>query len=531
MNDAKIDYLSEIGRADAMLKQGQPSQAAFILETILPYIENCKDEFKAGVYYKQGKAYAQADAPKDAITCLEKAITLDETLVEAYLHLCVCCTRAIELEKAVEYGEKGLKHDPKSTELLKAVLEVKRVLWQVEDSLELMENSPAFNRKDPFLLLNYGLLLHEAGDKNGAHDALARVLKKKPDYAKAHRLFSLVHRYEKGERYFAQLSALVNNKSLQADEAADAHFALAKAHEDLKDFEKAFEHYEQANYHLRSLYALSMSQHQNIIQQMKETFTADYIKEFRSKYPMEEGQVTPIFIVGMPRSGTSLLEQILSSHTDVYGAGELNELEVFLYKNASYNRDDFKGVWDKLAQEGFQNIASQYCDRLSRDIDGERYVTDKLPRNFVNCGVIMCLFPNAKIIHIRRNPQANCLSLFKTYFTGMASYSTDQEDLAEYYTLYEDIMKHWHSVAPTGAIYDVHYEDLVQNPEGNIKALVEHCGMEWQNACLEFHKTKRSVVAVNALQVKKPVYTDALAYWKNFEPYMAPEILNLGKKK
>ena len=512
-----------------MMGAKQPQETATILEGVLPEIDEMPPPEQADLYSKLGTAYILTGRAQEAIDCFQAAINCDETLVKAYLNLCLSYTNCNEVEKAIEWGEKGLEQAPASSGLLKAVLNAKRLAWEVDESLILMESSPAFDRNDPFLLLNYGTLLYETGKKEEAHDAFAEALEIKADYTKVHRMFSLVHKYTDGDPYLEQLHELENSGSLSAEGVGEIDFALAKAYEDLKDYETSFKYYKQGNDQKRAMEAFSYQAEEAFFNQIKEVFTTEHIETFRAKNKIPQGAVTPIFIIGMPRSGTSLTEQILSSHSDVFGAGELQDLDVLQYESASLRRDDFKNTWGNVSDGELKDIAKLYYERLARDSGGEKFVTDKMPLNFIHAGVIMCLFPQAKLIHCRRDPRATCFSNYKTYFTGTVPFSNNQQDLARYYRLYEDMIAHWNRVMP-GAIHEVQYEELVQDSEPGIRALLEYCGLEWQDACMNFHKTKRPVVTASAMQVKQPMYKGAMEYWRNFEPFMDQALINLGEE-
>lgn len=528
MSEAAKKVLGEIERADMMMRAGQPQETATILKAVLPEIKDRDPGYRADIYSKLGTAYALSKRHKKAVECFLKAIDLDETLVKAYQNLCLSYTRLDEIEKAIEYGEKGLEYGPESPELLKAVLNAKRLAWEVEEALEMIENSPAFDENDPFLLLNHGTLLYETGQKKKSHDVFEKALEIYPGYVKAHRMFSLVHKYTPDDPHIKKLHAFESSQDLSAEEVGEIDFALAKAYEDLGAYETAFKYYKQGNDQKRGMEPFSHLVEEAFFNQVKEVFTPQYVESFRQRHKIPAGPVTPVFIIGMPRSGTSLTEQILSSHTNVFGAGELTDLDRLQFEKFSLQRGDFKNTWQNIGEKELKEIVELYYQRLTRDSAGEEFITDKMPLNFIHVGVILCLFPHAKIIHCRRDPRATCFSIFKTYFTGAVAFANNQKDLARYYKLYEGMIAHWKTVMP-GAIYETQYEALVENPEPNIRALLQYCGLEWQEACLDFHKTKRAVVTASAMQVRKPMYKDAMAYWKNFEPYMDPELLELGK--
>ncbi len=233
----------------------------------------------------------------------------------------------------------------------------------------------------------------------------------------------------------------------------------------------------------------------------------------------------------MPRSGTTLVEQILASHPDVYGGGELGDLKRII--TSYFGMEDDTGFADKIRQtesEYFIGAGDEYVTSVRNHFNTDKFITDKMPGNFKFIGMIRLMLPNAKVIHCRRDPLDTCLSIFKNYFSKSHYYAYDLTELGKYYNLYRDLMKHWHSVLPD-FIYDIQYEDVVADQEKQSRALLEHCGLEWDDACLEFHRTDRPVMTASASQVRRPIYKDSVQSWKRYENWLAPLLDVLANRR
>ena len=233
-----------------------------------------------------------------------------------------------------------------------------------------------------------------------------------------------------------------------------------------------------------------------------------------------------IFIVGMPRSGTSLVEQIISSHHQVHGAGEMGELIKFI--PPLLNQMMLENS-NSIKEKDLESIRIYYQGALSMMSVSENIVTDKSPLNFEYIGFILSAFPEAKIVHLKRDARATCWSIYKYLFnTDGNGFSFDQQDLAEYFALYNDLMSFWHDLFPN-KIYDICYEDLTINQEEETRKLLDYCDLDWDENCLDFHKNKRAVKTVSSLQVRQKIYQGSSEAWKNYKSYLKPLIEGLSK--
>ncbi len=247
-----------------------------------------------------------------------------------------------------------------------------------------------------------------------------------------------------------------------------------------------------------------MTEKEEIVGKIKKAFTPDFMaKNAGGGDPSD----VPVFVLGMPRSGTTLTEQIIASHPSAFGAGELKDLADVL--EPGFPENGGKPFYERaLSQtaDDFRAMGREYVAGLRRRNSDALKITDKMPGNFHYIGLIKLVLPNAKIVHVSRHPLDTCLSCFTRLFAHGQAYTYDLSELGHYYKCYEDLMNHWRKVLPAGSFYDVHYEKLVDDTEAEAKKLIEYCGLEWDAACLEFYKHKRSIRTSSVTQVRQPIY-------------------------
>lgn len=367
---------------------------------------------------------------------------------------------------------------------------------------------------------NLGFILSEIGQLEDARAAFRKVISLVPDAADAHRQLASITKHVEKDDDIRAMEHLFVKPGLTDTQRMDLSFGLAKAFEDIKDYPRSFEHLHRGNTLKRQGYSYSTDEQRTYFARIQETWSSALLENFAGAGEQDD---TPIFILGMPRSGTTLVEQILASHPDVYGAGELPTLSTIASQNfGSVSEPGYGNSISGANIEKFETVGKDYIEALRKLSENSRFITDKMPHNFLHIGLIKLALPNAKIIHCKRAPMDNCLSIFKTYFPGnVHEYSCDLTELGEYYLLYERLMEHWHTVLP-GFIYDIRYEDLVGDQENQSRALISHCGLDWDDACLEFYKTKRAVRTASVTQVRTPMYNSSVALWKRYEQELAP---------
>jgi tetratricopeptide (TPR) repeat protein len=308
------------------------------------------------------------------------------------------------------------------------------------------------------------------------------------------------------------------------EDQTKVHFALGKAYDDRNDYQEAFKHYAIANTLRNKELNYAKEETELEFSKLINFFTPDIFNNKNIGITTD----TPILIVGMPRSGTTLTEQILSSHPSVMPAEEVD-----FWPNASkhlslrlHTSTQYPECLSQLTQDNANEIATMYMSTLHKiaGINNEaKYITDKMPHNFLNIGLIALLFPNVKFVHTKRDPIDTCLSIYFQNFTNYHSYAFDLNNLGFYYNQYQRIMNYWHQVLP-GRIIDINYSDIVSDPEYWTRELISHFDLEWSDSCLAPHKLERTVKTASLWQVRQPIYKTSIQRWKNYEPYIQPLI-------
>jgi tetratricopeptide (TPR) repeat protein len=366
---------------------------------------------------------------------------------------------------------------------------------------------------------NMGVLLKELGWLTEAEAALSKALELNPKLTSAYVNLADCKTFQAGDAHLAAMLALERDDSLTRAERVHLHFALGKAFADLKDHDRAFEYLLRANREKRALIHYDEAAVMRLFDRIEATFTRDLVA---AKAGAGDPSPVPIFIIGMPRSGTSLIEQILASHHRVHGAGELSTLSDLA--GSVYGPDGqlvrYPDFVPEVDGEVFRPIGSYYVGAVRKLAPDAGYIVDKMPSNFFFAGMIHLALPNARIIHVVRDPVDTCVSCFFQMFTGELNHTYDLAELGRYYRRYQRLMAHWHKVLPPGRILEVRYEDVVADLETESRRILTHCGLDWDPRCLRFHHTDRRVRTASATQVRQPIYTSALGRGKIYQPYL-----------
>ena len=359
------------------------------------------------------------------------------------------------------------------------------------------------------------------GDLDDARSSFEAALDINPDFAEAFRKLAGHRTFSADDPQVLHMTKLVDAGGVHAGVAVNLHFALAEIFDKAGNAEQAFRHLHQGNGIKRQTlkgYDPNVVLHR--IARTARIFNTDLFEQFRSA---GDPDARPVFIIGMPRSGTSLVEQILASHPRIYGAGETRFVELELANVITRIQPD-KGYPDfvpGLNPEELAVMGQGIMQALSQNSGNAERITDKMPQNFIYAGLIKLVLPNARIIHCRRDPLDTCFSCFKKMFSDDVPFSFDLQELANYYKSYRALMDQWRDILP-GGMLEVDYENVVDDLEGEAQRLIDYCDLDWDPACLAFHETKRDVATASNLQVRKPIYTSAVAAWKPYEAYLGP---------
>lgn len=366
------------------------------------------------------------------------------------------------------------------------------------------------------------------GQTEAAAAAFQHALTYAPRNGAVHHAFALAHVYtDKNESSLQQMLALHKDETLSDLNRTHVCFALGKAFEDLREFDSAFSYFKQGNALHRKRLTYDREARKSYGLQLKEVFNTDFLRMHRGdgqrqRLEPNPKNPTPVFIIGMPRSGTTLLEQILARHPQVCAMGELN----FVHRLALGESQRITGKMfpDSVADfvpGQFTAMGKAYSANVARLNPQTNIQLDKMPDNFQFIGLIMRMLPNAKFIHCRRDPMGSCLSLYQTLFGTGYEWTFDLKDLAVEYHFYEDLMAHWHTVTP-GTICDIQYEKLALDPEPTIRKVVDYLGLPWDKSCLGNQQGTEVIRTASVTQARKPVYTSSTDRWKAYEAHLAP---------
>jgi tetratricopeptide (TPR) repeat protein len=376
------------------------------------------------------------------------------------------------------------------------------------------------NPREVRLPLSIGHLHKTLGNRRECEAAYKACLDLDPSFGEAYWSLADLKNYVFSDAEIAAMQALLKGDGGEDSDQAQLHFALGRAFENNKDYATAFAHYSTGNRRRRKTMSFDIKEFENKTRRVRDCFDAAFFAERAGAGYMDPA---PIFIVGLPRSGSTLVEQILASHSRVEGTFELPNVLTIVreFDHANPEHDAYPENLRELPPEQFAMLGRRYIEETAPIRRGRAHFIDKMPNNFSHVGLIHAMLPKAIIIDVRRHPMDSCFSTYKQYFAEGQSFSYDLEDLARYYRCYLRLMDHFDEVLP-GKVLHLRYEELVRDPETNIRRLLNHCRLDFEAACLAFHETKRPVRTASAEQVRQPLYASGVGYWKHFEPQLEP---------
>ena len=439
-----------------------------------------------------------------------------------------------KLREAVQAFDKAIQLNPDSAEAYSNRGNALKELGQVENAVASFNDAvasydKAIQLKPDFAeaYYNRGNGLKDLGRLDEAVASYDKAIRIKPDFAGAYLNLSALKKYQPGDTQIEIMESLLTDPQSNESSRIELCFALAKANEDLGKYDKSFSYLEEGNRLRKKELHYDIKVERRLFTKIKRKFASERL--IPGVLPDEHASIQPLFIVGMMRSGTSLVEQILTSHSKVHGGGELAIMNQLVDPILS-NLPDENASQDNsnLSTVEIETVRDAYLEALTALNVPEKIVTDKMPLNFRWIGFVLSAFPAAKIIHLNRDPKATCWSIYKHYFSTKGNgYAYDMGDLAEFYRLYIDLMSFWRERYPH-RIYDLCYEELTENQEVETRKLLVFCDLEWEEQCLDFHKTNRLVKTTSASQVRRKMYRGSSEAWKNYEDHLQPLINDLG---
>tara|TARA_B110000483_G_scaffold240454_1_gene321089 strand:+ start:769 stop:2409 length:1641 start_codon:yes stop_codon:yes gene_type:complete len=462
-----------------------------------------------------GAVYIELNMFDNASEALFKAIKLNPNLIDAYINLGKLASKYKNYNQEIIYYQKALQIDPRSDIANNNLAAVYISKGDLANAKKYLENTLEINPKFYQALTNIGGIYLAEGDTEKAIIFYKKAIEINPDYAEAYRLLFDNLKINFEDPLIQKMIEIDNKSNISQKDKMHINFALAKVYENLDNYIQAYNYLLIGNKVRKLLLDYDIEQDKTLFNSIKLNYQKiDY------KYDIIEKPnyfKTPIFIVGMPRSGTTLVEQIISSHSSVYGAGELTLVDEILA--------ELKWNKVKIDKKFISDFREMYLKKISLIDTNKIIISDKMPINFRWLGIILSAIPEAKIIHTERNPKATMWSIFKHYFTSEGNgYAYDLNDIQGYYTMYKDLMSYW-TEQFKGHIYSLDYEKLIQNQETVSKELINFLDLEWEKECLEFYNNKRSAHTASAAQVRKKIYQGSSNVWEKYESLLPKTFL------
>jgi tetratricopeptide (TPR) repeat protein len=488
----------------------------------------------------------------DALKTYLHAVSLKPHLAEAHAGLGRIYRATSRLQLAADHFRRAVELGLKPPKLMIDYADVLRGMARFKEAMAIYQELAAASPGDAELLYRMGSIYIDLSELDQAQRIFGAAIEADPEHVGARvGEITVLRMQQKFDEALAKIEPLFEAKrdslpitltyaglchinhdcarvierleQLQASGTSSnwtvqAAFWLGRLYDAQSDYDKAFGWYQRANEMLRGNYDAVAAD------AFVDAIITGYSKEkLAHAARAEPGDMRPVFIIGMPRSGSSLVEQILASHPEVSGAGEMTDMADLLLE-ARHGRSGVEALLhdiDNFDVALLNRLAARYSARLDAVSHGERYVTDKLPSNFFRLGFVSLLFPKAKIIHCRRDPLDTCLSCYFQSFSGFHPYSNDFESLGNYYKNYRSLMAHWREVIPLPML-EIDYEKLVGDQEGETRRLLGFLGLDWDDRCLQFYRSERVTVTASSAQVQEPIYTGSVGRWKHYEKYLAP---------
>tara|TARA_B100000902_G_scaffold311587_1_gene301462 strand:+ start:726 stop:2942 length:2217 start_codon:yes stop_codon:yes gene_type:complete len=460
-------------------------------------------------YNNMGLALHESGDYKKSIESYQKVIKINPFYAEAYNSMGLALKDIGKLEEAVESFQSAVKIKLHYADAYNNMGNVLKDIGKFEESIKAYKNTTRIEPNYTEAYNNIGVALKARGDLKAAIESYETALSIDPDYTEVHRNLSMIKRYHERDQQFYKMRTMIAEQNINDHQRCNLFFGLGKACEDLGDYANSFFYLKQGNTLRKKLLGYKINKDIRLFDDLKKAYAS--LKE-NNLQRIKASKLKPIFILGLPRSGTTLVEQIVSSHSKVTGAGELSHIGFFggsIAIGAS-----------KASSKVLANFRNRYLLELKKRSEGQFFITDKLPQNFMYVGLIYSTFPDAKILHVKRDPSATCWSNYKQYFpVNGIGYCYDLKDLVTYYGLYQDLMEFWQEECGD-RIYNLDYDKLTLNQEEETKKLIEYLDLAWEEACLSPQDNNRSVNTASNLQIRKKVYQGSSQQWRKYESFL-----------
>jgi len=498
-----------------------------------PSIAHAPQPLTAGQWRVAGDACIARGDFAAALRCFDSARAREPAAAVNYERLAVTLVALRRFAEAESRYREALARDPDNADSQHGLGWTLEQTHRLEAAVHAYREAVRLNPRADGSSNNMGNCLQALGRFDEAHDAYRRAIEGAPRVPLYYRNFVQTKRLSADDPVFAQLEQLAGDAdSLSRADQAEVHFAYGAALSGVGRNDASFDHLLKGNALYRAGMRYNEAESLGLFTRLPELFGADILAATRG---LGDPSAAPIFIVGMPRSGSTLIEQILASHPRVFGAGERSEFGEALVAGIRRDADDPLRIDIEALPEGdaarWRALGADYLRRMQHvlaEIDSQAsYFTDKYPFNFINVGLIHLALPNARFIHSRRSPLQTCLSIFSRIFHDVP-FGYELGELGRYYRAYDALMAHWRRVLPEGVMIEIAYEELVDDFEANVRRMLAHCGLEWDPRCLAFHQTARRVSTASSAQVRRPLYRASIQRWQPRRELLEPLLSALG---
>jgi tetratricopeptide (TPR) repeat protein len=530
----------QLGRALAQLGRGREAdaafEAAFALSPERKAMAHAAEHHRAGrlkeaeALYREvlsrnpdhvdalrllGLLALEASHTDEAERRLRRAVAVAPDFTAAWLDLGRVLKELDFYAEAIDAFERAVALEPLNPVAHSLLGGALSAAGRIEEAIRAHEHALELRADHPASLIGLAHLMKTIGRTEQAISSYRRCAQVKPDNGEIYWSLANLKTYRFTDAEIAEMNARIADAQLDESSRVNFLFAVAKAWEDRGDYSRAFTHYREANTRQRALVSFDPVQMESVNERIRNVFTADFVREHAGCGNPDEA---PVFILGLPRSGSTLLEQILASHSQVEGTGELpylGRISSSLSRNRAGGMNYPESVRE-LSGKHFHALGTQYLDRAAvhRARHAPRFI-DKMPNNFPIIGLLHLILPNARIIDARRHPIDACLSCYRQHFAKGQPFTFDLMEIGQYYLEYERLMDHWHAVVP-GRVLTVQYEEVVADLEGQVRRLLDYCGLPWEDACLRFHETDRPIRTPSAEQVRQPIYDRSIGFWRHY---------------
>jgi len=506
---------------NAVRRQGRLDEAAAHFERALALRPGY-----AEAHNNRGNVLADQGKPAEAAAHFEQALALKPGMAEVHHNLGNALNELGRPLDAVSHLRHALRLRPDNAEAYNSLGSALIALERLAEAVSCLQQALRLKPDFAHAHHNLGSVYKDQGQLADAARCYKQAIALAPQTGLHYRHLFELGRVGDDDRTFQAARALTQQMPpLPAKDRLNLHFALGKAYADQADYDDSFRHLAEGNALKRRAIAYDEPVALGTFDRIRDVFDAGLMHRMRD---LGHPSARPIFIIGMPRSGTTLVEQILASHPDVFGAGERTDVErLVLGFGAPESAPVYPDVARILSADTLRQLGERYAAAVGSAAPEAARIVDKMPGNFLYAGLIHLALPNARIIHVHRDPRDTCLSCFSLLFTAGQPYSYDLGELGRYYRAYETLMAHWRHVLPAGVMLDVRYEDVVADIDHEARRLVAHCGLAWDAACLEFHRTRRVVRTASAVQVRQPIFTSSIGRWRHYRRFLQPLLAEL----